>query len=416
MPLLKKQKILLLSFLILLFSVACNLPYGIGLESPQEIVDAVSSAAEEAVQVAQGGDALPTPDGPRAPTPTATYLPTFTPTTTPYPTPTATKVVPEGSFQESNTAKLIEGTPVTVIGEPQVATGPAPVSVSNRPQAIAGSENVIYNGDFEAEWPEWQGVAPGWHSFDNGEAHFSWYNDKWYKVVYQGEQAQLIEIVNDGGKVYRAGGIYQSVNVVPWAEYELTIHALLRSDEGNEEDSEFGYAMEYGIDYYGGDNWEFVHEWTPMPLPEYPRQDPKDEHTYEYSVFTTRIIPVSDKLTLFIRGNKKWPNYSEGNFDIDAVSLRGTGKPPSYAPTPAPGPPIVMLPTPIPRCSPYQWSPCGGVWPDKVCPAEHVVQCRSDGTWGECVWDPGSCAPTPVPPTATPDPNATATPTATATR
>jgi len=128
-----------------------------------------------------------------------------------------------------------------------------------------------------------------------------------------------------------------------------------------------------------------------MSLPEYPRQDPKDEHTYEYSVFTIRIIPVSDKLTLFIRGNKKWSNYSEGNFDIDAVSLRGTDRPPSYVPTPAPGPPIVMAPTPIPRCTPYQWSPCNGAWPDKVCPPEHVVQCRSDGTWGECVWDPGFC-------------------------
>jgi hypothetical protein len=59
---------------------------------------------------------------------------------------------------------------------------------------------------------------------------------------------------------------------------------------------------------------------------------------------------------------------------------------------PAPTPTATQAPTPTPQpayqCNPGQWSGCS----PSFCPAEYVSQCGDDGTWGECVWDPGSCS------------------------
>ena len=37
----------------------------------------------------------------------------------------------------------------------------------------------------------------------------------------------------------------------------------------------------------------------------------------------TVITPTGQSLTLFVRGHSKWPRYSEANFNLDGLSLRG---------------------------------------------------------------------------------------------
>ena len=61
--------------------------------------------------------------------------------------------------------------------------------------------------------------------------------------------------------------------------------------------------------------------------------------------------------------------------------------PPRPPPTPTP------VPTPTPQqptyqCNPGQWSGCN----PSFCPREHVSQCQANGTWGQCLWDPGTCS------------------------
>ncbi|MBN1429675.1 MAG: hypothetical protein JXB07_14995 [Anaerolineae bacterium] len=44
-------------------------------------------------------------------------------------------------------------------------------------------------------------------------------------------------------------------------------------------------------------------------------------------------------------------------------------------------------------CHPGQWTGCGGMPPGIICAWDHVAQCLPNGTWGACVWDPGTCDP-----------------------
>lgn len=48
---------------------------------------------------------------------------------------------------------------------------------------------------------------------------------------------------------------------------------------------------------------------------------------------------------------------------------------------------LTLAPVAAPVCTPSQWSGCGNAG----CAEEYVSQCQPNGTWGECVWDPGFC-------------------------
>ncbi len=64
--------------------------------------------------------------------------------------------------------------------------------------------------------------------------------------------------------------------------------------------------------------------------------------------------------------------------------------PATSTPAPTATPPLIPLPASN-QCLPLEWTGCGGRPPAVVCGEQHVAQCQADGTWGECVWDPGGC-------------------------
>ncbi len=340
---LSSQKILLLLLLLLLLSVACNLPYGIGMKRPGEMDIAEDRREEQPV--------VQLPVGTPTATPTATNLPTFTPTTTPEPTSTATRVViPSATpvFPVSTQSVPVEGTVVFINVDGTVVPATLPPSQPSGP--TAPPDNVFVNGSFDDPWPDNLSVAPGWFPFDNEKAHFGWYKDTWSKVVYDGAQAQLIEIINDQEVGDRVAGIYQTVNVIPGAEYELVIHGLLRSDEGSEGLSGNGYALQYAIDFGGGDDWQNIGDnWTTLPFPEHPREDPTAKNVYNYGKHIKKFRPSGSRLTLFIRGWKRWPDLNEANYDVDAISLRGAGCQCAIAALP---PLATATPTAIPLTQP----------------------------------------------------------------
>ncbi|HHJ07310.1 MAG TPA: hypothetical protein ENK24_07405 [Anaerolineae bacterium] len=348
MKLFPKQKMLALLLLLLLLSLACNLPYGIGMKQPGEIAAAATSS-KDTDKKDKDNPTPPLPVGTPTPPPTATYLPTFTPTNTPAPTATATRVVVPSStpiFPVSTQSVPVEGTVVYVTIDGTVVPVTLPSSKPSGP--AAPPDNVFVNGSFDDPWPDNLPVAPGWTPFDNEKAHFGWYKDNWSKVVYDGAQAQLIEIINDQEEGDRVAGIYQTVSVIPGAEYELVIHGLLRSDEGSEGLSGNGYALQYAIDFSGGDDWRNIGDnWTTLPLPEHPREDPDAKNVYTYGAHTIRFRPSGSRLTLFIRGWKRWPDLNEANFDVDAISLHGLGCPRAVASLPqATATPVVIMPLP----------------------------------------------------------------------
>lgn len=199
------------------------------------------------------------------------------------------------------------------------------------------SGNVIVNGGFEDGFVEGQGVGVGWGRFQNGNVFAGWYDDTWSKVVYEGEHAQLVELTNSS-ELDRYAGIFQTVTVVPNTEYVLTLHGLVRSDEGSPEASNFGYRMQYGIDFKGGTDWQSGDiQWVELPWDDQPREDLTGQNVYRMETYSATIKAQTNKLTLFIRGWKKWADQKEGNYDIDGVSLVGQGTPgaqPTSTPVP----------------------------------------------------------------------------------
>jgi hypothetical protein len=200
-------------------------------------------------------------------------------------------------------------------------TGTATDFAGNSTSTLISS--VIENGGFEDGFIEGRGVAVGWDRFASHNVSAGWYDDTWTKVVFEGEHAQLLELIH-ALEPDRYAGIFQTIDVVPGTEYVLTIHGLVRSDEGSAEVSNFGYLMQYGINYQGGIDWQSSDiEWVELPWGEQPREDLTGQNVYQLKTFTATIRTRANKLTLFIRGWKRWPGPGEGNYDIDGVSLIG---------------------------------------------------------------------------------------------
>lgn len=190
-------------------------------------------------------------------------------------------------------------------------------------QAQPGLQDVLVNGGFEGGFQEEFGVGYGWGAFSNGSAVVGWNYDDWPAVVSSGDYAQRIEI-KEAQEQDRYAGIYQTVSVVPGQQYKLTVRGLIRSDEGSIEQSDYGYRLQYAVDANGGTAWELV---SPDAWQEFPWDEQSMTlaagQTYRFDTFDTTITAKTDKLTVFIRGWKKWVNNGSVIFDLDDISFVG---------------------------------------------------------------------------------------------
>lgn len=190
-------------------------------------------------------------------------------------------------------------------------------------QNEATIQNLIVNGGFEGGFQPDFGVAYGWGAFSNGNAVVGWNFDDWSPLLAGGQYAQRIEI-KESLEQDRYAGIYQTLSVVPGQQYKLTIKGLVRSAEGDVSLSDYGYRLQYAIDDKGGTAWELVESslWQELPWDEQPITLTEGE-TYQLATFDTTITAKSDRLTLFIRGWKKWINQGAGVFTLDDLSFVG---------------------------------------------------------------------------------------------
>jgi hypothetical protein len=247
------------------------------------------------------------------PAPTATLAATTvtppeaqTPSTPSAPTPTNTPVVGEALAEATPTATPTNTpTPIATLGLP-IAAAPA----------VSRAE-VLANGSFENGFEN--GIGEGWHAFNNGDAEFGWADETWSALVWDGNHAQHMEIW-DAGVPDRYVGIYQTVSTAPGANYELTMHGVLRSNEGSAQASSYGYRLQWGVDHNGGSDWQAVEEWTDVGWDE----QPLEAESLTLGSYTTTLKATSASTTLFIRGWKKWPTRgSQVKFTVDDISLVG---------------------------------------------------------------------------------------------
>ncbi len=186
---------------------------------------------------------------------------------------------------------------------------------------VSGADpNLVKNGSFEDGFVD--GVGKGWAAFNNGgHSSYGYAAETSKSAVWDGASAQVIGIKSSGVDGDRYSGIFQAVDVVPNTTYRLTLHGMVRSSEGPQEKSGYGYRMQWAIDYGGGTDWSKLDAaaWKELNWYEWPLASPGYVET-----FTTDIKATSTKLTLFVRGWKKFPTVNqEGNFYLDAISLVG---------------------------------------------------------------------------------------------
>jgi hypothetical protein len=236
-----------------------------------------------------------------------------------------------------------------------VVSGFTLVEGPNRSVSNIGSlqalTNAIQNGDFEQNPAS--SIATYWQPYDNGQAHFGWYDEKWPEAVHSGKHSQLMEIfLVEGNAPDRVIGIYQTVNVVPNRVYSLTFFALMRTDAPIELRNKDQYGMDWGIDYSGQGKYHLVQTWLPMTMTEQLRigsnsvSNDEPGHLFYELITGTIYTANSSQLTLFIRGVKREPTGTEVNFNVDDVSLLGPyPPPPTPTSTPLPTPTFLPLPT-----------------------------------------------------------------------
>jgi LysM repeat protein len=226
------------------------------------------------------------------------------------------------------------------------------VPAGSAPMASVG--DLLFNGGFEHGFQPIGGcgmVGNGWGCFTNGgTAAYGFYDDMWDPVVFAGEHSQLIEINTKqmGGDADRNAGIYQTVVVHPHAEYELSLKGMIRADDGGGDP--WRYRVYVGFDYNGGTNWSAVTDWRELPWDNYyPRTEPGSMSSY-----STKVVPTSGRLTVFVRLQRKWGTwYEETDLNVDSISLFGpTGRPPVHPPVKPPEQPSAKPPVAHPPVRP----------------------------------------------------------------
>jgi LysM repeat protein len=198
-----------------------------------------------------------------------------------------------------------------------------PTAAPTPPELTCDGSNLLKNGDFESGF-EASAVAKEWHSFTNGgAAGFGFYDETWKPAVFQGDHAQMIEINSKGiasPDPDRYAGIYQVVDgLTPGQTYQIDLHGMIREldHETHAGEDPYRFVAQWGVAADGETDWTKVSDWYTIRLPMGDRLSPPG-----YGEYIARFKAPSKKVTLFLRGWKKWATpYREFDLDFDQVSL-----------------------------------------------------------------------------------------------
>ncbi|MEM7034933.1 MAG: hypothetical protein AAF629_35665 [Chloroflexota bacterium] len=247
------------------------------------------------------------------------------------PTSDATEIVDETAIG-TNTPLANTSTPTPVIlnetATPLPTETPTPTSI---PTQIQPSEpptatpisfriiqaNVFQAGDFEQDFNI---PTQPWQRFSNGGAIVTFANERWPEAIRTGESALRLSI-SDAQQPDRYAGIYQQIEVVPGQEYTLNLYGQIRSSFGAVSASQYGYRLYYALDWLGGTDWETIPDgdWLELPWDE----QLIDDGQVQYLDYTTTVVPVTRRLTVFLRAHNKWALPYEAQFTFDDVSFIG---------------------------------------------------------------------------------------------
>jgi LysM repeat protein len=200
--------------------------------------------------------------------------------------------------------------------------------------------NVLTNGNFESNFTNQAGcgmVGSGWHCFTNGgAANYGFYDDQWNLTVADGGHSQLIEINTKGvanPDHDRYAGIYQTVRVVDWANYTLSLRGMIRTT--NLTGDPWRYRVQVGWTAGPNASWGAVTNWIDVGWDTYYERTAPGG----FKDFSTDLMAEDDVITVYLRVWKKWGVPDEEiDINFDAVALTGPS-PAGYWTPPAPSKP-----------------------------------------------------------------------------
>jgi len=200
------------------------------------------------------------------------------------------------------------------------------VTMAVWPAATSASYgDALYNGGFEQGFSSQAGcgmVGSGWQCFTNGgAANYGFYDDQWDRTVAEGLHSQLIEVNTKGimvGDADRYAGIYQTVPVVDWAEYTLSLSGMIRTT--NLDGDPWRYRVQVGWSMGPTPNWGSVTNWTDVGWDKYyERTNPGSFLSY-----SGKLMAQADYVTIYVRVWKKWGVANEEiDVNLDAIGLYG---------------------------------------------------------------------------------------------
>ena len=235
---------------------------------------------------------------------------------------TADKTTGGNKATSTPTSVVVEQETPTKV-KPKASATPAKKAATATPKATDTPEvqivNVIENGGFEWGFGE-DGVAAPWQKFTNGGAKTIFMPEPWPLAIRDGDQAQRITIY-EAHLPDRYAGIYQRLAVEAGQSYRLTLYGQIRSGAGDVNISQYGYKMQYAIDWQGGVDWQAIpdDEWVELPWDE----QLLDSADVEFLKFSAKVTPPTNRMTLFIRAWNKWPDPVEAQYTLDTLSLVG---------------------------------------------------------------------------------------------
>ncbi len=263
------------------------------------------------------------------------------------------------------------------------------------PTLVAGANNQIYNGNFEYGF--YQVPQLGFEPGDVGNVPFYWgwyksntygkvniYNNQGFGIVCPDDtgaaQAFTLQPVEDDDGDGMFGpipgvnpferpnnslslhmqstdepdmrlGVYQTVNVTPGQEYRFSMSGTIQVQIGgttlqpDDPDAPIegqNHTIEVSFDRNGATNWQAVPpekrhivQFEEEEL-EFKVSSPNDPDLATIQNFETVVRARTDKLTVFITGWRKWPNWRTTIFTIDCINLEPIGSPAAQSPAAAP--------------------------------------------------------------------------------
>jgi len=190
---------------------------------------------------------------------------------------------------------------------------------------VGASVELIRNGNFEGGFTN--GVGNNWSGFTNGGANtkYTFMDDTWAPVVYEGRHSQLLEINSFGfaaGDWNRYIGICQNVSgLTAGASYQLTVRGWMRTQPDDPDASAYGYILQYGADMAARGDWTLIENWADLNIG---KTTPRLSPASSAGTATAWITPTGANMTLCLRVWKKFPSANrEVDVNLDGVSLAG---------------------------------------------------------------------------------------------